>query len=307
MRNPIGVVIMAYGSPSSLEENAIFEYLHHILMHYRKATPTQEEFQHLKDRYEAIGSSPLHSITEKIARAVQETLDLESPGRFQVYVSMKHSEPFIEDVVKKIAESGLTQAIAVALAPFQSRLSSDAYYNIIQQTNDQLEKPIHWSFVGNWHLHPLFLELWGKNIQDALSKHNDTSMVIFTNHSLPARIQEWNDPYAQQFEMTAQALAQMCNLSKWKTAFQSEGGGSQPWLGPSFLDVIQKLKADGVCAFLLAPIGFLMDHLEILYDLDVEGQAIAKKMGISLKRTTMPNNHPLLVSLLADLVRGKVD
>lgn len=305
MESSVGALIMAYGSPSSLEEKDIFEYLRHILVHYRKTDPTQEEFKHLKERYEAIGGSPLYSITKQLAQAVQETLDLGSPGRFKVHVAMKHSAPLIEDVVGEMAESGLTQAVAVALAPFRSRLSSDAYYKIVQQANNQLDCPLQWSFAGNWHVHPLFLELWSKSIEEALSKRNDAPMVIFTNHSLPARIQEWNDPYAQQFEMTAQALAKMCGLSKWATAFQSEGGGNQPWLGPSLLDVIQNSQADGVGAFLLAPIGFLMDHLEILYDLDLAGQEEAKKTGISLERTAMPNNHPLLVSLVADLIRGK--
>ena len=297
---------MAYGSPASLDEKDIFEYLRHILVHYRKTDPTQEEFQHLKERYEAIGGSPLHSITEHIAEAVQETLDLRSPGRFEVHLAMKHSTPLIEDVVRKMSESGLTQGVAVALAPFRSRLSSDAYYNIVQQTNHQLDRPLQWSFAGNWHSHPLFLELWSKSIKEALNQHSDVPMVIFTNHSLPARIEEWNDPYAQQFEATARALAKMCGLSKWTTAFQSEGGGNQLWLGPRLPDVIEESKADGMSTFLLAPIGFLMDHLEILYDLDVEGQVEARRTGISLKRTAMPNNHPLLVSLLADLIQGNL-
>jgi len=299
----VGALIMAYGSPSSLEEKDIFEYLRHILVHYRKTEPTQAELQHLTERYEAIGGSPLYAITKQLAHAVQETLDLGSPGRFKVHMAMKHSAPLLEDVVREMAESGLTQAVAVALAPFRSRLSSDAYYQIVQQANNQLDRPLHWSFAGDWNLHPLFLELWSQRIEEALGKRNDAPMVIFTNHSLPARIQEWNDPYAQQFEMTAKALVKLCGLTKWATAFQSEGGGNQPWLGPSLLDVIQNSKADGVGAFLLAPIGFLMDHLEILYDLDVEGQKEAKKTGISLDRTAMPNHHPLLVSLLADLIR----
>ena len=305
MESSVGVLIMAYGSPSSLDETDIFEYLRHILVHYRKTDPTQEEFQHLKERYEAIGGSPLYSITERIAEAVQETLNLASPGRFRVHMAMKHSPPLIEDVVREMCESGLTQAVAVALAPFRSRLSSDAYYNAVRQANDQQDRPLQWSFAGNWHLHPLFLELWSKNIEEALSKHDTAPMVVFTNHSLPARIQEWDDPYAQQFELTAQTLARMCALSKWTTAFQSQGGGNQPWLGPSLADVLEESKTDGINAFLLAPIGFLMDHLEILYDLDVEGQAQATRTGISLERTAMPNDHPLLVSLLADLIQGK--
>ena len=308
MASSVGALIMAYGSPFSLDEKDVFEYLCHILMHYRKTKPTQEELQHLKDRYAAIGGSPLYSITEQIAEAVQDTLDMESPGRFKVFMAMKHSPPLIEDVVKKISDSGLKQAVAVALAPFRSRLSSDAYYEIVRHTNDQLDRPLQWSYAGDWHLHPLFLELWSKSIEEALRKYDEAPMVIFTNHSLPAHIQEWDDPYARQFEMTAQALAKMCGLTRWTSAFQSDGGGNQPWLGPRLLDVILEAKAAGTVTFLLAPIGFLMDHLEILYDLDVEEQAEAKKAGISLERTAMPNHHPLLMSLLANLIReGSTD
>ena len=184
---------MAYGSPSSLDEKNLSEYQRHILVHYRQTEPTEEEIQHLKKRYEAIGGSPLYSITEHIAQAVQETLNLGSPGRFKVHMAMKHSTPLIGDVVREMSDSGLTQAVAVALAPFRSRLSSDAYYKIVQQTNNQLERPLQWSFAGNWHLHPRFLELWSKGIEESLSKHSEAPLVIFTNHSWPFYYNMWPD------------------------------------------------------------------------------------------------------------------
>ena len=302
----VGALIMAYGSAPTLEDEAILEYLRHILLHYRKKEPTTEEFQHLKERYQAIGGSPLYNVTERITQAVQKALNTRSPGRFQVYMAMKHSSPLIEDVITEMEKAGVTQAIAVALAPFRSRLSSDAYYRLVQETNNQLERPIQWTFVGDWNLHPLFLELWSKAIEDVLEGQDPTPMTIFTNHSLPALIQEWKDPYSDQFEQTAQALAEKCHLSKWTTAYQSEGGGNQSWLGPSLMEALQKSKTQGNNACLVVPVGFLMDHLEILYDLDVEAQAEAKRQDISMARTPMPNDHPLLVAMLADLIRGKL-
>ena len=301
----VGVLIMAYGSAPSLDDQAISDYLRHILQYYRKTEPTEEECRHLKERYQAVGGSPLYRITGNISQAIQKTLDQRFPERFQVYWGMKHSPPLIEDVVSQMAKAGVKQAIAVALAPFRSRLSSEGYYRLVQDSNSSLDDPIQWSFAEDWNLHPLFLELWKNRIEDVLHRQEKTPTVIFTNHSLPARIQEWNDPYTEQFETAAEALAKEGRLSEWTTAYQSEGAGSQPWLGPNLTDVLQELRDQGQDTFLAVPIGFVMDHLEILYDLDMKAQEDAKEMGILLWRTEMPNDDPLLVAMLAELVEDK--
>ncbi len=303
----VGVLIMAYGSAPSLDDQAISDYLRHILQYYRKTEPTEEECRHLKERYQAVGGSPLYGITENISQALQNTLDQRFPERFQVYWGMKHSPPLIEDMVSQMAKAGVKQAIAVALAPFRSRLSSEGYYRLVQESNSSLDDPIQWSFAEDWNLHPLFLELWKIRIEDILHRREKTPTVIFTNHSLPARIQEWNDPYTEQFETAAEALAKKCHLSLWTTAYQSEGAGSEPWLGPNLTDLLHELRDQGQETFLAVPIGFLMDHLEILYDLDVKAQEEAKEMGIVLWRTEMPNDDPLLVTMLADLVGDKIN
>lgn len=301
----VGVLIMAYGSAPSLDDQAISDYLEHILQYYRKTKPTEEECRHLKGRYQAVGGSPLYRITKDLSQALQNTLDKQFPERFQVYWGMKHSPPLIEDVVSQMAKDGVKQAIAMALAPFRSRLSSEGYYRLVQESNSSLDDPIQWSFAEDWNLHPLFLELWRNRIKDVLHRQEKTPTVIFTNHSLPARIQEWNDPYADQFEEAAKAVAKMCRLSRWSTAYQSEGAGNEPWLGPNLTDRLQELQEQGQKSFLVAPIGFLMDHLEILYDLDLKAQEKAKEMGIVLWRTEMPNDDPLLVDMLAELVGDK--
>ncbi len=305
--DPVGVLIMAYGSAPSLDDQAISDYLGHILQYYRKTEPTEEECRHLKERYEAIGGSPLYRITENLSQALQKTLEQGFSERFQVYWGMKHSPPLIEDVVSRMTKAGVKQAIAVALAPFRSRLSSEGYYRLVQESNSSLDDPIQWSFAEDWNLHPLFLELWRNRIDDILHRQEKTPTVIFTNHSLPARIQEWNDPYSEQFEKAAEALAKKCHLSQWTTAYQSEGGGSQAWLGPNLIDLLHELRDQGQDTFLAVPIGFLMDHLEILYDLDLKAQKEAKEMGIVLWRTEMPNDDPLLVDMLADVVAQKIE
>lgn len=297
-----GVLMMAYGSAPALSDQAIRDYLRHILQHYRKSDPTEAEFAHLKKRYEAIGKSPLYPVTEAIVSSLQNLLDSRSPARFRTYLAMKHSPPFIEEVVARMGHDGIEHALAVALAPFPSRLSTEGYYRLVGTSNRQLEHPIDWEFADKWNLHPLFLDLWEKRIHRSFGSYSRPPVVVFTNHSLPARIQEWNDPYAQEFETTAAVLADRCNLPKWDIAFQSEGGGNQPWLGPPLKEVIEQWKGRGESDFLAVPVGFLMDHLETLYDLDIEAQSQAAEMGVALSRTEMPNDDPMLVKLLVDLV-----
>lgn len=301
--SPVGVLLMAYGSPPSLDDEAVRAYLRHILQFYRRTDPTPEEVAHLQERYRAIGGSPLYAITERIAAALQHALDLSHPGRFRVYWAMKHSPPFIEDVVPRMAQDGLSRAIAVALAPFRSRLSTDGYYRVVEEANVRLPGPMTWSMVPDWHLHPLFLTLWQGRIEAARRDLPDDALVVFTNHSLPERIRRWDDPYPDQFETTARTLAERCGLTRWTTAYQSAGGGAEPWLGPDLTDVLRSYRDQGGRHVLVAPIGFLMDHLEVLYDIDVEAQAEARTMGLRLTRTRMPNDDPLLVALLADVVR----
>ncbi|MCS7313110.1 MAG: ferrochelatase [Acidobacteria bacterium] len=298
----VGVLLMAYGSSPSMDDEAIHAYLRHILQFYRRTDPDPEAVAHLKARYQAIGGSPLYSITERLAAGLQHALDRASPGNFHVYWAMKHSPPFIEDVVPQIARDGFRQAVGVALAPFRSRLSTDGYYRVVQEANQGLPNPMTWAFVDDWHLHPWFLNLWQARIEDARRGLPETALVVFTNHSLPERIRRWDDPYPVQFEATARALAERCRLTHWTAAYQSAGGGAEAWLGPDLVDILRTYRENGGTHALVAPIGFLMDHLEVLYDIDVEAQAEARAMGLHLVRTRMPNDDPRLIDMLADVV-----
>jgi len=302
----VGVLLMAYGSPPSMDDAAIYAYLRHILQFYRQTDPDPEDVAHLKERYRAIGGSPLYAITERLAAGLQHALDRAAPGNFRVYWAMKHSPPFIEDVVARMARDGLRRAVGVALAPFRSRLSTDGYYRAVQEANQDLTNPMTWAFADDWHLHPLFLKLWQGRIEDARRGLPETTLVVFTNHSLPERVRRWDDPYPVQFEATARTLAERCGLSRWTIAYQSAGGGNEPWLGPDLIDVLREHRESGGTHALVVPVGFLMDHLEVLYDIDVEAQAEARAMGLHLARTRMPNDDPLLVDLLVDVVRKAV-
>ncbi len=294
---------MAYGTALSLDDADIRAFLRHILQFYRDTDPTDEEVENLRHRLEAAGGSPLYEITERIARAVQYRLDAASPDGFVVRTAMKHSPPFIPDVVRDIAKQGHSRAVGVALAPFGSRLSTDGYHRLIWETNDAAYSPIEWSMAQDWNLHPSFLDLWEASIRRALSTMPTDTLVIFTNHSLPERITDWNDPYPVNFHATARALAERLEGVTCATAYQSAGGGKQAWLGPDVKDVIDEWCASGHESFLAAPIGFLMDHLEVSYDLDIEAKAHAQKLGAKLERTEMPSDDPRFVEMLVDVIR----
>lgn len=296
------VLLMAYGSAPSLDERDIRAYLTHILRFYRRASPSRKDVSRLRARYEAVGGSPLYDITARLVTATQRALDLALPGQFRVYMAMKHSPPYIEDRVRRIAEEGFSRAVGIALAPFRSRLSTDSYYKVIDDVNAELASPISWRFASDWHLHPLFLSLWQRRLDDALSVPAEHA-TVFTNHSLPARGLEDGDPYARQFEATAAAVAQGCGVARWRTAYQSAGGGGGAWLGPALTNVLAELIGEGYRSVLLAPVGFLMDHLEILYDLDVDAVQMGRELGVEVTRTRMPNDDPLFVAMLTELIR----
>ena len=292
------VLLMAYGSAPSPDEAAVRAYLDNILGDYRGATATDSDVAGLKARYEAIGGSPLYEVTGKVARALQVGLD-QGRGSFDVRVAMKHSPPFIADAVQGAAESGVRRGVAIALAPFRSRFTSEAYYKVVDETLGD-EGPT-WTFPEDWHRHPLFLALWERLIKEAVGESNP--VIVFTNHSLPARILTWNDPYAEQFSATVGELADRLGLQQWSMAFQSAGGGKQPWLGPSLFEVVGDWISQGETDFVIAPIGFLVDHLEVRYDIDIDAAQMAKELGVSLRRTAMPNDEPDFIEMLVDIVR----
>ena len=296
------ILLMAYGTAPALEEAAIRQFLRHVLQFYRRAEPSDEEVRDLQRRLESVGGSPLYGITDRIAVGVQNGLDVRSPGEFVVRTAMKHSPPFIEDVVCEIARLGVTEAVGVALAPFRSRLSTDSYYQLVHKGAQRSAVSVYWDFVPDWNLHPLLLGLWRSRVKDTLESLSGDATVVFTNHSLPSRITELNDPYPSQFAETAKAIADGCSLPDWTMAYQSAGGGGEPWLGPFMEDVLQKKISQGRRNLVIAPIGFLMDHLEELYDVDAVAKGVADDAGAALVRTPMPNDDPLFIEMLIDVI-----
>jgi ferrochelatase len=204
-------------------------------------------------------------------------------------------------------EAGIRRAVGLVLAPHYSRMSIAGYYDYIRKAQEALGTSIEILPIESWHLHPPYLQAVADRVQAQLTTFpsDEAVTVIFTAHSLPERILADGDPYADQLRETSEALASMLQLRHWTFSFQSAGRTPDPWLGPDIVDTVHRLADEGVKAILVAPIGFVSDHLEILYDIDYEAQAAARERGIRLKRTESLNASPDFVAGLADLVRER--
>ena len=297
----IGVLLMAYGTPRSLDE--VEAYFTHIR---RGRKPTKEEVEELTERYQAIGGvSPLYQITESQAKALQEVLDRRAPGRFRVYLAMKHSPPFIAEVVAEMLRNGVREMVALVLAPHESRMIIDDYLRYAREVLEA-HPEVKAHVIRSWHLNPLYLSALARRIERELAAlprpGADQTVVLFTAHSLPEGILARQDPYPTRLEETARALAERQALCHWRRAYQSAGKTALPWLGPDLLEVLEEVKAEGHSQVLVAPIGFVADHLEVLYDIDIEARAKARQLGLVLRRTASLNTDPELVEGLAEEV-----
>jgi protoporphyrin/coproporphyrin ferrochelatase len=273
----IGVVVMAYGTPSSLDD--LEAYYTHIR---RGRPPTADQLDELRSRYEAIGGvSPLRRITE----AQRDRIAAALGDEYTVTLGYKHAAPFIEDAVASLAET----SVGVVLAPHYSRASVGEYV-------ERLERPV----VESWHDLPEWLEFQTNAVRAALDDLPAHTHVVFTAHSLPERVLT-GDPYPSELETSAAAIAGRAGIDDWSTAWQSAGRTPEPWRGPDILDVISGLDADGV---LVCAQGFTADHLEVLYDLDIAASEHAEKAGIAFARTAMVNDDPVVLGALAERVRS---
>ena len=260
--------------------------------------------EELRERYRAIGgASPLYEITASQAKGLQEVLDRKAPGRLRVYLAMKHSPPFIADVVTGMIRDGAAEVVALVLAPHESRMIIDDYMRYAREILDtRPDVKVH--VIRSWHLNPSYLSAFARRIDRELAAFPrpgaEHTMVLFTAHSLPEKILARQDPYPARLDETARALAERLSLSHWRRAYQSAGKTPFPWLGPDLLDVLEDLRGEGRSQVLVAPIGFVADHLEVLYDIDIEAKAKAHKLGLILCRTESLNTDPEFLEGLAD-------
>jgi ferrochelatase len=298
-----GILLMAYGSPRHPED--LDAYYTHIRGGRR---PSPELLEELAARYQAIGgASPLHDITHRQATALQVRLDTERPGAFRVYVGMKHSPPFIADAVAAMAADGIREGVGVVLAPHYSRMSIGTYIGTAEAARRRQGVPPSMRYVERWGEHPLFLDAVAGQLRAALARLPEgaraATPVIFTAHSLPRRIMTWGDPYPDELQRTAAMVAARAGVTQWSFAFQSAGRSPEPWLGPDVQDEIRRLHDLGAPSVAACSVGFVADHLEVLYDLDIEARRLAEQRGMQFVRAGSLNDHPLMIEALADLVQ----
>jgi ferrochelatase len=279
------VVLMAYGSPSEIED--IPAYLADI----REGRPVSERaVEELQERYRRIGGrSPLDELTEAQRAALERELGL------RVHVGMKHWRPRIAEAVEAALAEGAERIVGVVLAPHYSRLSIAGYRSRLE---DALGDRAELVFVDSWHDHGPFLDVLADRVRGT------DAHVVFTAHSLPERILRDGDPYRDQLLETSRLVAERAGLDSWSFAFQSASPTGEPWLGPDILEELDRLHAAGVRTVLVCPVGFVSDHLEILWDLDVEARERAAELGLELERIESLNDDPRFVRALAGVVRN---
>src|SRR5699024_9531991 len=305
-RKKIGLLVMAYGTP--YKEEDIEPYYTHI-RHGRKPEP--EALQDLKDRYQAIGGiSPLAKITEDQTKELEKALnEQQDEYEFKAYIGLKHITPFIEETVQQMATDGIEEAISIVLAPHYSTFSVKSYN---ERANEEAKKHgIQIDSVESWYDHPGFIKFWADGIRETYNnipeEEREERVLIVSAHSLPEKILKDGDPYADQLAETAKLIAKEANIKNYELGWQSEGNTPDPWLGPDVQDLTRDLyKERGYKAFVYAPVGFVADHLEVLYDNDYECKVVCDEVGASYYRPEMPNTHPQFIHTLADVVLNKI-
>jgi ferrochelatase len=298
------LLLLAFGGPRSLDE---VEFLLTRLFGGRR--PASEQLERVKDRYRLIGGcSPLPEITADQAEALAEKLR----GRghaFKSYVGMRYCHPLIEETLKQIVRDGFKEVVAVPMAPFRSRASTGAYVEELKRAKETIGEEICISFVEGWYRHPLFLEAVIERIRDGLGqfsvKEGNPVWLIFTAHSLPKALIE-NDPYVKEIEESVVEVVKGLGPVPWRIAYQSKGGGPGEWIGPDVETVLEDLASQEVKRVLIVPIGFVSDHIEILYDIDIAYRKKAESLGITLARTRSLNSSDLFMEALAEIVEERL-
>ncbi|WP_330948546.1 ferrochelatase [Virgibacillus sp. MG-45] len=305
-KKKMGLLVMAYGTP--YKEEDIEPYYTHI-RHGRK--PSEEALQDLKDRYKAIGGiSPLARITENQASALEAELNaIQDTYEFTVYIGLKHIHPFIEDTVERMAHDGVKEAVSIVLAPHYSTFSVKSYNT---RAKEEAEKHgITLQSVESWYAATGFIQYWADNIQKQYAKmteaEQEKAVLIVSAHSLPEKILQYGDPYPEQLKETAKLIAEKADIKHYEIGWQSEGNTPDPWLGPDVQDLTRELyEQKGYESFVYAPVGFVADHLEVLYDNDYECKVVCDEIGANYYRPEMPNVKPEFIATLANVVLDKV-
>jgi ferrochelatase len=298
------ILILAYGSPENVDGMECY------LSDIRGGRPMSQEFiDEFKHRYSLIGGkSPLTGLTYAQAKAV--STELQQRGYdWPVYVGMRHWSPWIKDTVAQMYLNGVEEAVAIVMAPHYSKMSIGKYWTEVDKAQAAIGSNIKFSLVDSWYRQPKFLAAVGQHVRAGLEKFppevRDQAKIVFSAHSLPARLLEMGDPYDTELKENARLVAERLGDVDWMFSYQSAAETGEPWLGPQIEDVVVDLANAGYKYMLAAPLGFVCDHVEILYDIDIEAKQIAREHGLQLERIESMNTDPLFIEAVTAAILEK--
>jgi protoporphyrin/coproporphyrin ferrochelatase len=303
-QRPIAILLMAMGGPDRLEN--VEAYLKDV----RGGRPMTAEFvEDIRERYRATGGkSPVLDIMREIARKLEQRLNGPGGERFRVGIGLRHWKPYIKDAYADLADELPDRLVAVCMAPQYSALSIGAYVKKLEEARAALGGDFPITTVPSWHRHPGLIAAIAENIQQAFQKFpagvRGRVPIIFTAHSLPERILQANDPYPNEVQGTMAAVCERLGTATTRFAYQSQGQTGEAWLGPTVESQLEALARDGHTQVLIAPIGFISDHLEVLYDVDIHFKRVAASHGMQLERIAMLNANAPLIDILASIVES---
>lgn len=299
----MGLLVMAYGTPN--KEADIERYYTHIR---RGRKPSEEQLADLTGRYQAIGGiSPLAKITENQAQGLCDRLnEVQDEIDFKLYIGLKHIEPFLEDAVAEMHKDGITEAVSMVLAPHFSTFSIKSYNGRIKEEAEKLGN-LTITSIESWYDEPKFIQYWNDKISAAFAAMTEEqrakACLIVSAHSLPEKIKELGDPYPDQLQETADLIAQAAGVENYAIGWQSAGQTPEPWIGPDVQDLTRELaEQKGYTTFVYTPVGFVAEHLEVLYDNDYECKVVCDEIGATYVRPAMPNDQPQFIDAMADVV-----
>jgi ferrochelatase len=299
-----GVLVMAHGTPRTLEEIPAF-----YTEIRRGRPPSVEQLAELESRYRAIGgTSPLNEITRAQVTGVAGALEIRAPGRFTAAVGAKFAPPRIEDAVRDLVAKGVGQIIGLVLAPHSSTVSVGEYARRATEAiaaETKSDDDLDFRMIDHWYEAPGFVTLVAERVtaaRESLGADGARSTVVFTAHSVPTRVVTAGDTYPEQLERSARAVAERAGIRDWSVGWQSAGRTDDEWLGPDINAVIRAVAGAGGAGVVVCPIGFVSDHLEVLYDVDIEARATAERSDIAFARTASLNDDPRFCAVLADVV-----
>lgn len=302
-KKTMGLLVMAYGTP--YKEDDIERYYTHIR---RGRPPTPEALEELTGRYRAIGGiSPLAKFTQDQAEALLVRLnEVQDDIDFKLYIGLKHIEPFVEDAVEQMHKDGITEAVSIVLAPHFSTFSVKSYNGRAKETAEKLGGP-HITSVESWYNEPKFIQYWTEKVSETFSsmsaEDRAKACLIVSAHSLPEKIISNGDPYPDQLKETADLIAQAAGVENYEVGWQSAGQTPEPWIGPDVQDLTRELhEQKGYTTFVYTPVGFVTDHLEVLFDNDYECRVVTDEIGAKYYRPEMPNTQPLFIDAMCDAV-----